>query len=507
MPCCPRIFVPFAVLVAGLLVLSLKQDSPAARPAKAEVSMFGVDASRNLVNTIDKNIPTEWSVEEGKPTKNVKWVAKLGDTGYAGAAVAQGKVFVATNNRKPRDPKVTGDKGIIMCFRESDGQFLWQAVHDNPDEDIIKRDGAVIGIVSTPTVEGNRLYYVNNRCEVVCADANGLAQGADEKGNPKAEAKIVWRLDMVKQLDVFPHKLANCSPLLVGDLLFITTGNGVDEQGEQVRSPKAPSFIAINKNTGKVVWQDNSPGEAIVWGQWSSPAYGEVKGKGQVIFGGGDGWLRAFEPQTGKLIWKFDCNPRAEKGKRGKPNYLVSTPVVYDNKVYVGVGQQPDVGTGMGHFWCIDITKTGDLTPVGDSFDPKAPGNQNCGVVWHFGGPAAPGGERDYNFGRTASSCAIHDGLLYISEVAGFLYCLDANTGKKYWEHDLKAEVWGSPYWVDGKVYLGTGDGDVHILAHGKEKKLIGKIEMGEAIYTTPLAANGVLYIVTMKNLYAIATK
>jgi outer membrane protein assembly factor BamB len=465
--------------------------------APAGLTMFGGTVSRNMVNTTDKNIPAEWSVQEGK-LKNVKWVAKIGSKSYGGPVVAAGQVYVATNNESPRNPLVKGDKGIVMCFRAADGKFLWQAVHDFPRT--IDQEARNEGIASTPAIEDGRLYYVSNASEVVCADTKG-------KGT---EANILWRLDMIKDLDVYPHKLSNGSPLLAGDFLFATTGNGTDE--EKVRSPKAPSFIAVNKKTGKAVWQDNSPGEQIIMGQWSNPAYAVVDGKAQVIFAGGDGWLRAFEPQTGKPIWRFDCNPKltGEKaGGKGKRNSLVATPVVYDNKVYVGVGLEPSQGSGVGHLWCVDLTKAGDLSPVNDNFDPKAEVNKNSGLVWHYGGAAdAKTAEeigRDFLFGRTISTCAIHDDLVYAAEVAGFLHCLDAKTGKKYWEHDLKAEVWGSPYWVDGKVYIGTGDGDVHVLAHGKEKKVLGKIEMETPIYSTPVVANGVLYVMTMKQLYAIA--
>jgi len=106
------------------------------------------------------------------------------------------------------------------------------------------------------------------------------------------------------------------------------------------------------------------------------------------------------------------------------------------------------------------------------------------------------------------STCAVHDGLVYAAELAGYVHCLDARTGKKYWEHDMGAATWSSPYWVDGKVYLGTGDGDVHILQHGKTLKPLGKVEMNDGqIFSTPVVANGVLYVMTMKNLWAIANK
>jgi outer membrane protein assembly factor BamB len=475
-------------------------------------SMFGGSADRNMANATEKNIPADWSIQEGKQ-KNIKWVAKIGSISYGGPVVAGGKVYVGTNNDGARNPAVTGDKGIVMCLRAADGQLLWQAVHDFPRS--IDQEARNQGVASTPAIEGNRVYYVSNASEVVCASTDGLASGAnqgvqDEKYKSRLDADIVWRLDMIKDLDVYPHKLSNCSPLLAGDWLFITTGNGPDE--EKVRAPQAPSFIAVDKKTGQVVWKDNAPGEAIPSGQWSNPAYAVVDGKPQVIFAGGDGWLRAFAAATGKPLWKFNCNPKsAQPKKAGKSNwnYLVATPVVYENKVYIGVGQEPSAGTGVGHLWCVDITKTGDVSPVDDNFDPHAPVNKNSALVWHYGGEAdkktADELGRDMVFGRTMSTVAIHDGLLYAAELTGYLHCLDARTGKRYWDHDLKAEVWGSPYYVDGKVYIGTTDGDVHVLAHGKEKKVLGKIEMEDSIYSTPTAAQGVLYVMTTKRLFAIA--
>jgi outer membrane protein assembly factor BamB len=507
------VVMPLMAAAAATVALVAAGDRPSvavdAAPAEdgkasvlTECAMFGCTVSRNMANVVDKSIPAEWSVQEGQ-TKNLKWSAKLGTKAYGGPVIAGGKVFVSTNNARPRNPAVKASGAVLMCFRESDGKFLWQAFHEELPSDIVK-DARGEGLASTPAIEGNRLYYVNNRCEVICADT---------EGNPdKGEAKILWKFDMMKELGVFPHKLPNCSPLVAGDLLFVTTGNGVDE--EEVKNPKAPSFIAVDKKTGTIRWQNNSPGSAVVLGQWSNPAYAVVNGKAQVIFGGGDGWLRGFEAETGKPLWKFDCNPKSAKIKHGPSadrNYLVATPVVHDNKVYVGLGQEPSLGSGVSHFWCVDITKTGDISPVDDNFDPKADVNGKSGLVWHYGGlndaKKADETGRKYGFGRTVSTCAIHDGLVYIAELDGYLHCLDAKTGEKYWEHDLKAEIWGSPYYVDGKVYLGTGDSEVHVFAHGKTKKALGKVDVEDALYTTPAAANGVLYLATMKKLYAVTNK
>src|SRR5262249_20348003 len=152
-------------------------------------------------------------------------------------------------------------------------------------------------------------------------------------------------------------------------------------------------------------------------------------------FPGGDGWLYAFHPKTGDLLWKFDGNPKSSIYRlagKGTRNDFIATPVVWENKLYVGVGQDPEHKTGVGHLWCIDITKTPknkdkDLSPVDDNFDPKSPKNKDSALVWHYGGVTPKGVESDrpYLFGRTLSTCAVHDGLCYAADLNGYVYCFD----------------------------------------------------------------------------------
>jgi len=253
-------------------------------------------------------------------------------------------------------------------------------------------------------------------------------------------------------------------------------------------------------------------------GQWASPVAAVVKGKPQVIFPGGDGWLYAFEPASGKLLWKFDCNPKdakGGKGGKGTRNYLVATPVVHDDKLYVNVGQDPEDGDGVGHLWCVDVAKEPknkdkDLSPVKDNFDPKAEVNKDSGLVWHFGGLVVPepkGNQRKFVMGRSISTVAIHDGLLYTADVASFVYCLDSKTGKKHWVADTKDGIWSSPYYADGKVFIGTTSGDLYVYAHGKTLKQLDKIDMESPLYVAPVADDGVLYFATSTTLFALASK
>jgi outer membrane protein assembly factor BamB len=529
-----------AVAGAGVVSVLVLRDVPTSAHAEAApatttapangVAMFGHDPSRNMVNLSEKNLPDDWDVQS---KKNILWSAKLGSRAYGGPTIADGKVFVGTNNQAPRNPRDARkrkdgkleplDKSVLMCFDAKTGKFLWQHVNDKLPSGQV-HDWPEEGICSGPAVEGNRLYYVSNRCEVVCLDTNGLADGnqgvTDEQYKDPTDADVIWRLDMMKELAVFPHNLAACSPLLVGDTVWVVTANGVDEGHENIPAPDAPSFIAVDKHSGKVKWKSNAPGRNIMHGQWSNPTWAVVNGKPQVIFPGGDGWLRAFDPNTGSEIWKFDANPKTsvyKLGGKGTRSDFVATPVVVGDRMYIGTGQDPEHVDGVGHLWCVDITKTGDISPdlvanEKDNPEPekrKTKPNPNSGAVWHYGGfekdPNAAG--RDFVFGRTISTCAVHDGLCYACDLVGFFTCLDAKTGQKLWQYDLKSEIWGSPYYVDGKVMIGTSDGDVVIFKAGKEKSEPTKVDMGKAIKSTPVATDGVLYVMTETMLYAIGKK
>ena len=191
-----------------------------------------------------------------------------------------------------------------------------------------------------------------------------------------------------------------------------------------------------------------------------------------------------LQPKTGELIWKFQCSPVPTKLDRGIRAYISATPVVDGNRLYIAVGAYPgyEAPPKIGHFFCIDITKTGDVSCKNENFDPQDPANKGSALLWHYGGmiqpPPAKG--RAVRFQGSCSTAAVHDGLIYITEETGYLQCLDAGTGKQYWEHDFKNNVLGSPYWVDGKVFVCTNDGDCHIFEHGKQYKQHRNIDMLE---------------------------
>ena len=344
---------------------------------------------------------------------------------------------------------------------------------------------------------------------------------------------------MMKQLHIFQHNMCSCSVTALGDVLFVNTSNGVDESHEKIPAPDAPSFIAVDKHTGKVLWTDRSPGRNILHGQWSSPAAGVLGGVAQVIFAGGDGWVYSFRADGGvdgkpELLWKFDVNPKTWKwgsGGAGKRNNIISTPVIHDGLVYVASGQDPEYGEGPAYLWCIDPNRRGDVSPwlavAADNHakilpprrvqavDPEKGeqeiDNPNSAAVWGYHQNDANGdGEIDFEeeMHRAIGMAAIQDGLLVIGDFSGLLHCLDAKTGKVHWTYDLMAPVWGSPLIVGGHVYVADEEGDVRVFnLSAKPQKPIAEVNMGDSIYTTPVVADGTLYISTRSYLFAIRGK
>ncbi|MCA9050073.1 MAG: PQQ-binding-like beta-propeller repeat protein, partial [Planctomycetaceae bacterium] len=307
------------------------EAKPGAAPAESggevvktgDWPMWGGDPSRNMFNAA-KGVDLSFKPAEDKADGvNVLWTAPLGSQTYGNPVVAGGKVFVGTNNGGEYREKHKGDRGCVLCFGE-DGKFLWQLTREKLPQGRVN-DWPEQGICSTPIVEDGRMYVVTNRCELMCVDVEGFHDGendgpfTEEADAEELDADIIWSLDMMDALGVFPHNLATSSPVLHGDLVLIATSNGVDEAHLEVPSPRAPSFIGVNKTTGEVVWEDSSPSldskapepfNNILHGQWGSPALGEVNGKTQVFMPGGDGILYSFDPTNGELVWWFDLNPK-----------------------------------------------------------------------------------------------------------------------------------------------------------------------------------------------------
>jgi hypothetical protein len=285
--------------------------------------------------------------------------------------------------------------------------------------------------------------------------------------------------------------------------VYLCTSNGVDHTHVNIPGAQAPSFIAVNKTTGEVLWEDElglATGKredcglprAIFHGLWSNPSMGEVNGKKQIFYGGGDGYMYGLDAESGKTIWKADCVlPFHKKNDKGYimypnpkgPSEIIATPVLHKNRIYVAQGQDPEHGEGVGVLTCLDATKTGDITQTGK--------------LWTYD-----------KINRSISTVSIYNGLIFVADFSGFIHCVDAESGQPYWVHETGAHIWGSTFVADGKLYVGTEDGDFIIMNAGKEAKVLSQVNTSAGrVCGTPIVVDGVMYVAADTHLFALQKK
>lgn len=485
----------------------------------ADWPMWGRTATRNMVADTS-NLPTDISPGEADPeseqidpatTRNVLWTAKLGSQTYGSPVVSGGKVLVGTNNESPRDPSQSGDRGVLMCFDQKTGSFLWQLIVPKLGAGKVS-DWEFVGLCSSPAVVGDKAWLISNRGELLCLDLDGLRDGNDGPFTDEAaymtadpakpvkpgdqHADIIWRFDLREEVGIFPHNVSSCSPLVHNGVVYTATSNGMDWSHSNIPAPLAPALIAVDATTGKLLGEEMSGvSERILHASWSSPAITRVQDREVLVWGGGDGFAYGFNPKPVydqeneihvlKELWQLDCNPPEYRAKDGQPikyatfrgpSEVIGTPVVADGLAYFVIGQDPEHGDGVGMLSCIDV----------------ATGKR----LWSY-----------QEIGRSISTPSVHDGLIFIAEYDGDLHCLDAKTGKPHWVHETQSRIWGSTLVADGKVFLPTEDGDLHILAATKDKKPLAAPNFGAPIYCSPVVADSTLYVASMTHLFAIGKK
>ena len=432
------------------------------------------------------NPPVDWDTTTGR---NIVWSVELGNETFGRPVVAGDAVYVGTDNARHMNPAIQEQGGVFMAFRAADGAFLWQDVATKKERGL--REFLLPSTTSAPYVEGNRLYYVTAECQLRALDIQGFRDGEnngpyrEEAFDDDTAADIAWELDMCA-LGVFAHEASNSEVLPVGDLLMVSTSNGQNEGHTRVPSPRAPSLIAVDKHSGHVVWRAVGAGGQVLHGQWSSPVAANVNGRLLVLFGGGDGWLRAYDAATGHEVWRFDGNPkdarwypRAGILSRGS---IIASPVFADGRVFVAMGQSPGHGNGPSLIHAINPNGQGDVT--------------DSRLLW-----------TSREVGRVVGTPMVKDGLLYVGDLGGTVHCLDAATGAHVWKHETHEAIWGSLLVAGDRLYAGTVEGNMTVLRAGRRKELLAQIEMDAPLYSRPAVVGDTLYLATAQRLYRIAAR
>ncbi len=515
--------------------------------AAGEGEQWASDATRNMAMDVS-DLPDRLGEE------NLLWRHELrGRMMYGQPTVAGDRIVVGGDGRLVEDDELKRLKprGSIFCVDAVTGERLWE----------MPTGWGHYGVCSTPVIEGDRVYIVGSKGDMLCLDLHGLANGNDGPFTDEAAyfsmtnesetltdlkesfGDILWMVNMREQLGVEWHDAPSGSPLLLGDHVWVTTSQSYHtnefryEHGILREIDRwGPNIAVFDKRTGKVLATDDIVVPATYHGQWSSLTSGVVaNGERRVFWGDGYGYLRAFsaklpqgagaggEPATIKQLWWCDVNPpdyrtrdgvplpyptwRDSRGIReGKveicgegPCEIISTPLFWNGRVYAILGRD----------YMYQLRKEGRA--MGDSCLVCIDANVTLPAKRRFNPPPSVTDQAilwsTREVGRGMSSMGVADGLLYVADTAGFLNCFDALSGQKLWAHDLGTKVWASsPLIADGKVYVGSAKGDFFILRAAREKEVLWTGET-KAEITTPTAVDGVLYVFSARELTAYGSR
>jgi outer membrane protein assembly factor BamB len=464
-----------------------KAPSFPAVPADALPAVPAVPSSAPAATLPAGNPPLDWDPITGR---NILWSAPLGNDTFGRPVVAGGQVYVGTDNARHLSPAYQDECGVLMAFKAETGGLLWQDAAPRIDRGL--REFLLPSTTSAAFVDGERLYYVTAECQLRCLDTQGFRDGENdgpwrgESVRDHAAADMIWELDMVATLGVFPHEACNSEVAPAGELLMVCTSNGRNEGHAGVPSPRAPGLIAVNKHTGKVVWRAVGAGGAVLHGQWCSPVVADVNGHPQVLSGGGDGWLRAYDAASGREIWRFDGNP-PDAEWRPRPgvfsrNSIIAPPLHQDGRVFIAMGEDPSHGDGPSLVHAVSPNGQGDVT-----------GSRR---LW-----------TSSEVGRVVGSPVGHDGLLYVGDLGGTLFCMEMATGEVVWKHATGAAIWGCLLLARDRLYVGNEDGVMTVLKTGRRKVELAKFEMNAPLYSRPALVGDALFVATANRLHHIAAK
>jgi outer membrane protein assembly factor BamB len=397
----------------------------------------------------ERGLPLGWS-----ETENVDWKQPVLGRGWSSPVVLDGKIWMTTATEKKLPPDVMKKRlvGQIMAsqLKVPARVTLWAVAHDLTTGKELKRielfevedPDPVHGLNSyaspSPVAEPGRLYCYFGTFGTACVDT--------ERG------EVLWRRRIPLQHNVGPGS----SPLLYKNLLVLTC-DGADDQ----------FIVALDKHTGETVWRTDRPdmlgdnGDAHK--AYSTPLLIEHQGREQLVIPGAQ-WVVAYEPATGKPIW------RASYG-RGFSN--VPRPVYGHGMVYICTGfTRPEL-------WAIRSDGEGDVT--------------DTHVAW-----------RAKKQIPTMSSPLLVGDEIYVISDRGVATCFDALTGETHWRARVAGNYSASPVLVDGRIYFFSREGVATAVRPGKEFVELGKSEIDGRILASPAFAGNAMLLRSDTAIYRI---
>ncbi len=351
---------------------------------------------------------------------------------------------------------------VLSSFAKDNGPPLWQMETAATPAGVGEAHNPIRGVA----LDGSRAYFTTSSGELYCVEIDDAFVPSGEKEADKP--KVVWRIAFAQKFKVNPRNandLGNplCTPVVLDDLVFSMTNNGVAPETHAV-SVSAPSFVAVNKATGEIAWTSSRPNQDLIYGQWASPVEMVIQGEKQIVFPGGDGTLYGFEPATGTELWHFDCN-EASGLKNDSRLFFVASPIVSGSAIFVGLNGDYETDA-ISPLCAITVHKDGK------KFVPL--------LRWAFNSP---------DFLSTYLSVAIAGNHVFAVGRKGILFDLSKASGKELWhqkislEDDGTGKHFGNPIiYHDHLRSLRADDGTIGILFPDYSSKVFDEDPFSGAI-------------------------
>jgi outer membrane protein assembly factor BamB len=396
----------------------------------------------------EANLPESWSPDG----ENLLWRKEELAT-RSTPVVMNGRMYIVCRDK----PETTQEGEKTVCINPETGDVIWESIHNIFLSDAPAERVGWSSVVCDP--ETDRVFVLGLGCVFQCLDGK--------------TGETIWEHSLSEEYGMLSTYGGRTNfPTVFEDLVIIsgvTTGWGDT-------APPAHRFIAFDKNSGVAAWLISTkprPEDTT----YSTPIFTSFNGQAAMVTGAADGAVYAFQPRTGKTIWKYQASIRG----------INSSPIVDENGiVYCGHGEQNSSDTKiLGAVFAFDGNTTGDIPE--DKLLWKVPKK---------------------TIGRSAP-LKVGD-RVYFLEDGALLLIFDAKTGKQIAEKKLGRIMFGSLVYGDGKIYAAENTGKIWILKpteKGVDVVNQARINDGGEIFGSPVIANGRLYIPSNTALFCIGAK
>lgn len=373
------------------------------------------------------------------------WRVPLPGEGHSSPVIWGNRIFLTSAEE-------AAGRWHLLCLSTADGRELWRRTYSFKPYPKHRLNGFAS---STPAVDADAVYAM------MVTPTSLLVLAFDHNG------KELWRRDLGTYT---AGNGAGVSPIVVGDVVIVPNDQEGDDNPPAGGVPPESALIGLDRKTGAIKWRHKRTRHGPA--SYATPmVYEPPNGTPEVIFLSTAHGITSLNPQTGELNWELNDLSKLR---------CVASPIMAKGLIIA-------------------------ITGVGASGDRKGfavrPGSkaQNLPPQIAYEIPRQ-------SFSQVPTPLAVGD-LIFFWGDGGIVNCLRAATGELVWRERIGGTFYGSPVYVNGKLYAMNAQGELAVIAASEQFKLLAKIPLGEGSHATPAVADGVMYLRTLSHLISVGGK